>query len=433
MQMLILLKIIIMKTKNLFFPTLREDPSEAEVISHKLMIKSGLIRRVASGVYNWLPLGVKILRKVENIVREEMNSFGGQEVLMPMVQPGELWKETERWQKYGKELLVFQDRHEREFCLGPTHEEVITDLLRREVKSHKQLPVTLYQIQTKFRDEIRPRFGVMRSREFLMKDAYSFDLTKENLDLSYKNMKEAYVKIFDRLGLDYRVVKADTGEIGGSDSEEIHVLADTGEDLLVFSNASDFASNVELMLEEGEDPQSLKGKPSPDGKGTLELKKGIEVGHIFKLGTKYSESMNFKIQVENENKFLEMGCYGIGISRIVAAAIEQNNDEKGIIWPEALAPFNVCIIEVNPKNDQKVSNKCEELYKELSKQGFDVLWDNRDQGPGVKFSDMELIGIPNIVTISKKTIENNHFEFRTREEEQGVHLSLNELLKKIKG
>jgi prolyl-tRNA synthetase len=266
-----------------------------------------------------------------------------------------------------------------------------------------------------------------------MKDAYSFDLTKENLDLSYKNMKEAYVKIFDRLGLDYRVVKADTGEIGGSDSEEIHVLADTGEDLLVFSNESDFASNVELMLEEGQDPQSLKGKLSPDGKGTLELKKGIEVGHIFKLGTKYSESMNFKIQVENENKFLEMGCYGIGISRIVAAAIEQNNDEKGIIWPEALAPFNVCIIEVNPKNDQKVSNQCEELYKELSNQGFDVLWDNRDQGPGVKFSDMELIGIPNIVTISKKTIENNHFEFRTREEEQGVHLSLNELLTKIKG
>ena len=433
MQMLILLKINNMKTKNLFFPTLRENPSEAEVISHRLMIKSGLIRKVASGVYNWLPLGVKILRKVEKIVREEMNSFGGQEVLMPMVQPGELWKETERWHEYGKELLVFKDRHEREFCLGPTHEEVITDLLRKEVKSHKQLPVTLYQIQTKFRDEIRPRFGVMRSREFLMKDAYSFDLTKESLDLSYQNMKKAYVKIFDRLGLDYRVVKADTGEIGGSDSEEIHVLADTGEDLLVFSNESDFASNVELILKEGEDPESLIGKPSPDGKGTLEIKKGIEVGHIFKLGTKYSESMNFKIQIENENRFLEMGCYGIGISRIVAASIEQNNDEKGIIWPKALAPFDVCIIEVNPKDDEKISKECKKLYDNFIDQGLDVLWDNRDQGPGVKFSDMELIGIPNLVTISKKTIENKHFEFKTREEEKGVHLSLNELLKKIKG
>ena len=433
MQMLILLKINNMKTKNLFFPTLRESPSEAEVISHRLMIKSGLIRKVASGVYNWLPLGVKILRKVENIVREEMNSFGGQEVLMPMVQPGELWKETERWHEYGKELLVFKDRHEREFCLGPTHEEVITDLLRKEVKSHKQLPVTLYQIQTKFRDEIRPRFGVMRSREFLMKDAYSFDLTKESLDLSYQNMKKAYVKIFDRLGLDYRVVKADTGEIGGSDSEEIHVLADTGEDLLVFSNESDFASNVELILKEGEDPESLIGKPSPDGKGTLEIKKGIEVGHIFKLGTKYSESMNFKIQIENENRFLEMGCYGIGISRIVAASIEQNNDEKGIIWPKALSPFDVCIIEVNPKDDEKVSKECKKLYDNFIDQGLDVLWDNRDQGPGVKFSDMELIGIPNLVTISKKTIENKHFEFKTRQEEKGVHLSLNELLKKIKG
>ena len=414
MQMLILLKIIIMKAKNLFFPTLREDPSEAEVISHKLMIKSGLIRKVASGVYNWLPLGVKILRKVENIVREEMNSFGGQEVLMPMVQPGELWKETERWQKYGKELLVFQDRHEREFCLGPTHEEVITDLLRREVKSHKQLPVTLYQIQTKFRDEIRPRFGVMRSREFLMKDAYSFDLTKENLDLSYKNMKEAYVKIFDRLGLDYRVVKADTGEIGGSDSEEIHVLADTGEDLLVFSNESDFASNVELMLEEGEDPQSLKGKPSPDGKGTLELKKGIEVGHIFKLGTKYSESMNFKIQVENENKFLEMGCYGIGISRIVAAAIEQNHDEKGIIWPKAISPFEILIIVLNDKNDSSVMDQALKIYQELKSDGTEVLIDDRDERAGVKFADADLLGIPKQVIVGKRGIEKNIIEVTSR-------------------
>ena len=424
-----------MLASKVLLATQRENPSEAETISHQLMIRAGLIRQVASGIYNWLPTGKLVLNKVEEIVRKNMDNSGALEMLMPIVQPGELWKESGRWEQYGKELLIFEDRHEREFCLGPTHEEIITNLCKSEIRSHKQLPKTFYQIQTHFRDEIRPRFGVMRSREFIMKDAYSFDISQKDMDLSYETMRNAYIDIFDSLGLDYRFVKADSGAIGGSDSEEFHVLAESGEDLLAFSDKSDYAINAELLVNSQDDqnPDILEGKPSPDGKGKLKLKRGIEVGHIFKLGTKYSESLNLKIQNNSTDIYPEMGCYGIGISRIVAAAIEQNNDEKGIIWPEALAPFNVCIIEVNPKNDQKVSNKCEELYKELSKQGFDVLWDNRDQGPGVKFSDMELIGIPNIVTISKKTIENNHFEFRTREEEQGVHLSLNELLKKIKG
>ena len=286
-----------MKTSNLLLATQRENPSDAETISHKLMLKAGLIRQVASGIYNWLPLGVKVLRKVENIVRREMENSGAQEILMPMVQPGELWKESGRWQQYGKELLIFEDRHDREFCLGPTHEEIITDLCRNEIRSHKQLPVIFYQIQTKFRDEIRPRFGVMRSREFIMKDAYSFDLSEQQMDDSYQSMRDAYVRIFNSLGLDYRIVKADSGAIGGADSEEFHVLADSGEDLLAFSDKSDYAINAELLIESksDQDPGSLEGQDSPDGKGKLKLKRGIEVGHIFKLGRKYSESMKLTI------------------------------------------------------------------------------------------------------------------------------------------
>ena len=298
-----------MKTSNLLLATQRENPSDAETISHQLMIKAGLIRKVASGIYNWLPLGIKVLRNVENIVRQEMNDSGAQEVLMPMVQPSELWKETGRWQQYGKELLIFEDRHDREFCLGPTHEEVITDLCRNEIRSHRQLPITFYQIQTKFRDEIRPRFGVMRSREFIMKDAYSFDLSEDEMNDSYQSMREAYIKIFDSLGLDYRIVKADSGAIGGSDSEEFHVLANSGEDLLAFSDKSNYAINAELLIESMSDqnPESLDGKDSPDGKGKLRLKRGIEVGHIFKLGKKYSESMKLTIQTEKGNIHPEMG------------------------------------------------------------------------------------------------------------------------------
>jgi len=422
-----------MKTSNLLLATQRENPSDAETISHKLMIKAGLIRKVASGVYNWLPLGIKVLRKVENIVRQEMNNSGAQEILMPMVQPSELWKETGRWQQYGKELLIFQDRHDREFCLGPTHEEVITDLCRNEIRSHRQLPITFYQIQTKFRDEIRPRFGVMRSREFIMKDAYSFDLSEAQMDSSYQSMKKAYIKIFDSLGLDYRIVKADSGAIGGSESEEFHVLADSGEDLLAFSDKSDYAINAELLIESMSDqnPEGLEGKDSPDGKGKLKLKRGIEVGHIFKLGKKYSESMKLSIQTEKGNVHPEMGCYGIGISRIVAAAIEQNHDEKGIIWSKEISPYGTALIEINPKNNNNLKNQCSEIYNLLIKNGHEVLWDDRDQSAGVKFSDMELIGIPQMIIIGEKSFKEGKVELKVRGENKITTLDLDEIINKI--
>jgi prolyl-tRNA synthetase len=422
-----------MKTSNLLLATQRENPSDAEAPSHKLMIRAGLIRQVASGIYNWLPTGKKILRKVEEIIRKEMDDAGGQEILMPMVQPAELWHESGRIDQYGQELLTFKDRHDREFCLGPTHEEVITDLCRNVIRSHKQLPITLYQIQTKFRDEIRPRFGVMRSREFIMKDAYSFDLDSEGLDTSYSNMKETYIKIFNLLGLDYRIVKADSGAIGGSDSEEFHVLADSGEDLLAFSDKSDYAINAELLteLQDEQDPSSLEGKPSPDGKGNLKLKRGIEVGHIFKLGTKYSESLKLSIQSEGGNIFPEMGCYGIGASRIVAAAIEQNYDEKGIKWPEALSPYQVAIVEANPKKNPAITTKCSEIYKDLKDNDIDVLWDDRDKRPGVKFTDMELIGIPKMIIVGEKSLEADEVELKMRGEEKFDLISPHEILSNL--
>ena len=422
-----------MKTSNLLLATQRENPSDAETISHKLMLKAGLIRQVASGIYNWLPLGVKVLRKVENIVRREMENSGAQEILMPMVQPGELWKESGRWQQYGKELLIFEDRHDREFCLGPTHEEVITDLCRNEIRSHKQLPVIFYQIQTKFRDEIRPRFGVMRSREFIMKDAYSFDLSEQQMDDSYQSMRDAYVRIFNSLGLDYRIVKADSGAIGGADSEEFHVLADSGEDLLAFSDKSDYAINAELLIESksDQDPGSLEGQDSPDGKGKLKLKRGIEVGHIFKLGRKYSESMKLTIQSENGNIHPEMGCYGIGISRIVAAAIEQNHDDKGIIWSKEISPYTTALVEINPKGEKNLKNLCNQIYTSLKERGHEVLWDDRDQSAGVKFSDMELIGIPQMIIIGEKSFRENKVEFKMRGEDKIVSLIPDEVLNKI--
>jgi len=422
-----------MKTSNLLLATQRENPSDAETISHKLMLKAGLIRQVASGVYNWLPLGVKVLRKVENIVRREMENSGAQEILMPMVQPGELWKETGRWQQYGQELLTFEDRHDREFCLGPTHEEVITDLCRNEIRSYKQLPVIFYQIQTKFRDEIRPRFGVMRSREFIMKDAYSFDLSEQQMDDSYQSMRDAYIRIFNSLGLDYRIVKADSGAIGGADSEEFHVLADSGEDLLAFSDKSDYAINAELLIESksDQDPGSLEGQDSPDGKGKLKLKRGIEVGHIFKLGRKYSESMKLTIQSENGNIHPEMGCYGIGISRIVAAAIEQSHDDKGIIWSKEISPYTTALVEINPKGEENLKNLCTQIYTSLKERGHEVLWDDRDQSAGVKFSDMELIGIPQMIIIGEKSFRENKVEFKMRGEDKIVSLIPDEVLNKI--
>lgn len=419
-----------MKASQLILGTQRENPADAEITSHQLMIRAGLIRQVSSGIYNWLPIGKKVLHKVENIIRNGMDSSGAQEILMPMVQPASLWEKSGRIDQYGQELLIFFDRHENKFCLGPTHEEIITDLCKNLLTSYKQLPVTLYQIQTKFRDEIRPRFGVMRSREFIMKDAYSFDLNKTGLDESYSLMREAYIKIFKDLGLDYRIVKADSGAIGGSDSEEFHILADSGEDLLAFSDKSDYAINAELLteLQEGQDPLSLEGKPSPDGKGVLKLKKGIEVGHIFKLGTKYSEVLNLRIQGEDQDIYPEMGCYGIGASRIVAAAIEQNHDEKGIVWPESLAPFKVALVEVNSKNNQKVKEKCEEIYALLRENNVDTLWDDRDKRPGVKFADMEVIGIPLTIIIGERTIESGHIEIKKRQDEKPELVSHQDLL-----
>ena len=423
-----------MKASQLILGTQRENPADAEIISHQLMIRAGLIRQVSSGIYNWLPLGKKILQKVENIIRKEMDVAGGQEILMPMVQPASLWEDSGRIDQYGQELLVFLDRHENKFCLGPTHEEIITDLCKNLLTSYKQLPVTLYQIQTKFRDEIRPRFGVMRSREFLMKDAYSFDLDKDGLDRSYAIMKETYIKIFDNLGLDYRVVKADSGAIGGSDSEEFHVLADSGEDLLAFSDKSEYAINAELLteLQEGQDPYSLDGKPSPDGKGLLRLKKGIEVGHIFKLGKKYSQTLNLRIQGENSDIHPEMGCYGIGASRIVAAAIEQNHDEKGIIWPKALAPFEVAVVEVNPKKREEISNQCSDIYNLLKENNIEVLWDDREKRPGVKFNDMEVIGTPITVIIGERTLETGEIEIKKRLDEKPQLVSHQDLVSTIK-
>jgi len=400
---------------KLLLPTLKDAPQEAEVISHKLMLRAGMIRRVASGIYTWLPLGLKVLRKIETIVREEMDSSGAQEVLMPMVQPKELWEETNRWEKMGPELLRIQDRHNRDFCLGPTHEEVITDLIRNNVKSYKELPLNIYQIQTKFRDEVRPRYGVMRGREFLMKDSYSFNEDEACLQETYLTMRDTYKKIIERIGLDYKIVAADSGAIGGDTSEEFHVLAETGEDTIAISDASEYAINTELLLKEGEDIASLEGKPSPDGKGVIQIKKGIEVGHIFQLGKVYAEDMKANVlNKEGKASTLFMGCYGIGVSRLVAAAIEQNNDDKGIVWPHSIAPFDINIIAIGYSKDQKIADASIKLYSELKDMGYEVLLDDRKDGYGTKMKDSELIGVPLNIIIGKKFIETNEIELKSR-------------------
>lgn len=552
-----------MRATEFLLATEKETPADAVVASHKLMLRSGMIRRLAAGLYTWMPLGLRTLRKVEAVVREEMNKAGAQEVLMPAVQPAELWEETGRWFEYGGELLRIKDRHNRDFCIGPTHEEVITDLARNQLSSYRQLPINLYQIQTKFRDETRPRFGVMRSREFIMKDAYSFHLTDESLDETYEKMHTAYTNIFNRLGLNFRPVLADTGSIGGAKSHEFQVLADSGEDDIVFSNVSDYAANIELaeavaptgerpaasqelnkvntpdcstiedvakllsvdlkqvlkaIVVNGEDeegkpaapvvlflrgdhelneikaeklagvasplqfasiddvaaiggvagfvgPQGLTAKcyvdrsaahmadfvcganetdahltgfnwerdaelgevqdlrnvqvgdPSPCGQGTLELKRGIEVGHIFQLGTKYSAAMKATVLDENgKSQIMTMGCYGIGVSRVVAAAIEQNHDDKGIIWPDALAPFQVGIVPMGYGKSEAVTKATDELYAELTAAGLDVFLDDRDKrtSPGVKFADMELIGIPYRVVLSDRLLEAGNVEYAAR-------------------
>ena len=400
---------------KLLLPTLKDAPKEAEVISHKLMLRAGMVRKVASGIYTWLPLGLKVLRKIENIVREEMDASGAQEVLMPMVQPKELWNETNRWEKMGPELLRIKDRHERDFCLGPTHEEVITDLIRNNVKSYKELPLNIYQIQTKFRDEVRPRYGVMRGREFLMKDSYSFNIDEACLQSTYVTMRNTYKNILERIGLDYKIVAADSGAIGGDTSEEFHVLAETGEDTIAISSESEFAINTELLLKEGEDISSLEGKPSPDGKGTIQIKKGIEVGHIFQLGKVYAEDMKANV-LNNEGKAstLHMGCYGVGVSRLVAAAIEQNNDDKGIIWPHSISPFDINIIAIGYEKDQQIAEASIKLYKDLQEMGYEVLLDDRKDGYGTKMKDSELIGIPLNIVIGKQYIETNEVELKSR-------------------
>lgn len=391
-----------MKTSNFFIPTLREAPSEAEISSHRLMLRAGLVRQLAAGIYTWLPLGLRVLRKVEAVIREEMDLAGAQEVLMSSVQPAELWKESTRWEAYGPELLRFTDRHDRDFCLGPTHEEIITDLVRGEITSYKQLPCNLYQIQMKFRDEIRPRFGIMRAREFLMKDAYSFHIDADSLEETYQKMHATYCKIFDRLGLEYRAVIADTGNIGGSKSHEFHVLADSGEDELVYSEETDFAANSEVA----------KNHPDRD---KLKTCRGIEVGHIFQLGTKYSEAMKAEfIDESGKPKSLLMGCYGIGVSRIVAAAIEQGHDEKGIIFPSSIAPFEIIITPIAYDKSEDVKKAAESVYSELLALGFDVLLDDRGLRPGVMFSEAELLGIPHRITMSDKTIKEKKVEYKKR-------------------
>ncbi len=548
-----------MRASQFLIATLKQTPADAEVVSHQLMLRAGLIRRLASGLYTWLPAGLRVLRKVEAIVREEMDRSGAQEVLMPVVQPAELWQESGRWQQYGPELLRISDRHERPFCLGPTHEEVITDLARNELRSYRQLPVNFYQIQTKFRDEIRPRFGVMRAREFIMKDAYSFHLDAGSLDQTYREMHRAYCRIFDRIGLEYRPVIADTGSIGGSESHEFHVLADSGEDAIAFSDGSDYAANVEkaealapaapraqpgaaravvatpgkhtiadvaaflgvpetrilktlvvngasedaplvaLVLRGDHQLNAIKaeahplvaspltlapdaaiaaalgcrpgsigpvdigipviadrsaaaladfvcganqdghhltgvnwerdcryaavcdlrnvvdGDPSPDGKGRIVVRRGIEVGHIFKLGEKYSAALAATVLDETgSERVLTMGCYGIGVSRIVAAAIEQNHDAAGIVWPDAIAPFTVVLLPLNMHKSPLVRETAERLYAELAGAGIDVLLDDRDERPGVKFADMELIGIPHHVVIGERSLAAGMLEYKHR-------------------
>ena len=405
-----------MKASHLILGTQRENPADAEIISHQLMIRAGLVRQVSSGIYNWLPIGKKVLQKVENIIRKEMNIAGAQEILMPMVQPASLWEESGRIDQYGQELLVFLDRHENKFCLGPTHEEIITDLCKNLLTSYKQLPVTLYQIQTKFRDEVRPRYGIMRGREFLMKDSYSFNINEESLQETYLLMRDTYKRILERIGLEYKISAADSGAIGGDSSEEFHVIAENGEDTIAVSDSSEFAINTELLLEKGEDINSLEGKPSPDGNGTIQIKKGIEVGHIFKLGKLYAESMKASVlNADGKATILHMGCYGIGVSRLVAAAIEQNFDEKGIVWPHSIAPFDINIIAIGFDKDQNIATASMKLHDELTKIGYDVLLDDRKDGYGAKMKDSELIGIPLNIIIGKKFLKNQEVEIQGRD------------------
>ncbi len=418
-----------MRISRFLLATLKENPADAEVISHQLMLRAGMIRRLAAGLYTWLPLGLRVLRKVENIVRDEMDKSGAQEILMPAVQPAELWQESGRWDQYGPELLRFKDRHDREFCYGPTHEEIITHLIRNEIRSYKQLPVNLYQIQTKFRDEIRPRFGIMRGREFLMKDSYSFHLKQSSLDETYELMYETYTNIFNRLGLKFRAVLADNGNIGGSRSHEFHVLAESGEDAIVYSTTGDYAANVEVF-EDG----VKAGDPSPDGNGVLDIARGIEVGHIFQLGDKYAKAMGASVLDEDgKSTTLIMGCYGIGVSRLVAATIEQNHDKNGIIWPEAIAPFSVALLPMNMHKSQRLRDAAEDLYNKLQAAGVEVLFDDRKERPGVMFANAELMGIPHRIVIGERGLDKSEVEYKGRLDENSQNISIDKIIEFIIG
>ncbi len=413
-----------MRFSRLFIPTLRETPAEAEVISHRLMLRAGMIRKVAAGIYNYLPLGLRVLQKVSNIIREEMNAAGAQELLMPMVQPKELWEESGRWGEYGKELLRFKDRGEREFCLGPTHEEVITDIVRKEIRSYRQLPTMLYQIQTKFRDEIRPRFGLMRGREFLMKDCYSFDLDEKGAQQSYRKMFAAYEKIFARCGLKFRPVEAGTGVIGGSLSHEFHVLAQSGEDEIFACEKCDYAASTDKVTSD---------KKCPQCKIALKSHRGIEVGQVFYLGTKYSKKLHaVYLDAGGKEQVIEMGCYGIGVSRTVAAAIEQNHDEQGIIWPVPLAPFSVVIVALGVE-DPAVRQVSEELLEGLKAEGIEVLLDDRPETAGVKFKDADLLGFPFRVTVGKKGLQKGEIEVKPRRGGEVQSLKKGSVLSFLKG
>ncbi len=409
-----------MRASKFYISTLKEAPADAELISHQLMIRAGLIRRLGSGLYSWMPMGLRVLKKVESIIRLKMNEADGIELLMPAVQPAELWEETDRWDIFGPQMLKIKDRHDRLFCFGPTHEEVITDIVRKEINSYKQLPVNFYQIQTKFRDEIRPRFGVMRAREFLMKDSYSFHSDMDCLKKTYKKMYKTYTEIFEAIGLRFRAVQADNGAIGGDGSHEFHVLADSGEDELVYSEETDFAANSEVAIDH------------PD-REKLKTCRGIEVGHIFQLGTKYSEAMKAEFIDElGKSKPLLMGCYGIGVSRIVAAAIEQGHDDKGIIFPSSIAPFEVILTPIGYDKSQEVKETTNSLYQRLLDLRFDVLLDDRGLRPGVMFSEAELLGIPHRITISDKTIAENKFEYKKRDSEESELADLASLEKYLK-
>ena len=398
--------------------TYKETPVDAELTSHQLMLRAGLIKKLASGLFSWMPIGLKVLRKIEHIVREEMDRSGAYEVSMPAIQPADLWQETGRWEAYGNLLLKMEDRQGRSFCFGPTHEEVITDIVRNELKTYRQMPVNFYQIQTKFRDEIRPRFGVMRAREFLMKDAYSFHLDQPSLDLEYENMGATYNTIFTRLGLDFRKVRADSGEIGGSVSHEYHVLADSGEDEIGYCDEEDYAANVEM----------IEGNTAPNG-GKLSFTRGIEVGHIFQLGDKYSKSMNCTVlNDKGDSIYPLMGCYGIGISRIMASSIEQNHDESGIIWPEPLAPFQIIIVALNKNTEDTTLTKSRKIYHQLKESGYEVLLDDRNERAGVKFADADLLGIPNRLLVSQRGLDNQTIELNFRDEKNKSDVPFEQLV-----